>query len=420
MNTKLFQKDFTMVVIGQIISLFGNNILRYALPLYLLNITHSASLYGIVQALAFIPMLLLSPIGGIFADRVNKRNIMVCLDFLTALIVGIFTLCYQELNIVTLLIIVLMLLYGIQGAYQPTVQASIPILLDAAHLMSGNAIINMVNSLSGILGPVLGGIIFGFWGLKPVLFLSIVCFTFSAVMEIFIQIPFQKRKSGEGIMAIAKSDMKESYHFIRYERKEILKVCLLLTAINMVFSALIIIGLPIVINQHLGFSQSLGNQMYGYSEGALAVGGLIGALLSGIIAKNLNITKSDILILLCTVTLIPIGLALMIPMNSYISYFVILIFCMFMMIISTILSIEMITYVQQITPQTLIGKVMALLSCLVMFGNPIGQIIYGILFEQFSDSIYLIYFGAFIICFVLWRISISIFKNLKPLTSNAI
>ena len=44
---KLFTKDFTLVLIGQIISLFGNAILRFALPLYLLRQTNSSTLYGI-------------------------------------------------------------------------------------------------------------------------------------------------------------------------------------------------------------------------------------------------------------------------------------------------------------------------------------------------------------------------------------
>ena len=61
MNLKnIFKKDFTLVVIGQIISLFGNAILRYALPLYLLNKTNSPSLFGIVSALSFITMIILS------------------------------------------------------------------------------------------------------------------------------------------------------------------------------------------------------------------------------------------------------------------------------------------------------------------------------------------------------------------------
>ena len=77
MNQKLFSKDFTLVIIGQIISLFGNATIRFALPLYLLNHTGSSALYGMVTACAFIPAILLSPIGGIIADRINKRNIMV-------------------------------------------------------------------------------------------------------------------------------------------------------------------------------------------------------------------------------------------------------------------------------------------------------------------------------------------------------
>ena len=51
MQTKLFRRDFTLVVIGQIISLFGNAILRFALPLYLLRQTGSAALYGGITAL---------------------------------------------------------------------------------------------------------------------------------------------------------------------------------------------------------------------------------------------------------------------------------------------------------------------------------------------------------------------------------
>ena len=59
----LFTRNFTLVVIGQIISLFGNQIIRYAIPLYLLNETKSAALYGIVLAMSFIPMLFMAPVG---------------------------------------------------------------------------------------------------------------------------------------------------------------------------------------------------------------------------------------------------------------------------------------------------------------------------------------------------------------------
>ncbi|MFV0241588.1 MAG: MFS transporter, partial [Lacrimispora sphenoides] len=87
---EILSKDFILVAIGQVISLFGNQILRYALPLYLLNQTGSSVLFGTILACSFIPMLFLFPVGGIIADRVNKRNIMVILDFSTALLISLF------------------------------------------------------------------------------------------------------------------------------------------------------------------------------------------------------------------------------------------------------------------------------------------------------------------------------------------
>ena len=184
----MWNRNFLMVVIGQIISLFGNAILRFALPLYLLNETGSAALFGMVSACSFIPMIVLSPIGGIFADRVNKRNIMVVLDFATAILVLMIMLLLGKMNLVVLLFGAMFILYGVQGAYQPAVQASIPALLSEEHIMQGNAVINLISSFSGLIGPVIGGALFGFYGIMPILYVSAVCFLLSALMEIFIHI----------------------------------------------------------------------------------------------------------------------------------------------------------------------------------------------------------------------------------------
>lgn len=145
MEQKLISKDFMLVVIGQIISLFGNAAIRFALPLYLLNQTGSSVLYGTVTACALIPAILLSPIGGIVADRVNKRNVMVVLDFFTAAVILVFSLLMDGVNLVVLLTITMMLLYGIAGAYQPSVQASIPALVSPEHFVAANSIINMIS-----------------------------------------------------------------------------------------------------------------------------------------------------------------------------------------------------------------------------------------------------------------------------------
>lgn len=127
MREKLFHRDFTLVVIGQIISLLGNAVLRFVLPLYLLDVTGSRSLFGLCSAAAFVPMVVLTPLGGVVADRLHKQRIMVVLDFFTCALVALTALalghlppgagCWWQ---------AMMLLYGISGAYQPAVQASMP------------------------------------------------------------------------------------------------------------------------------------------------------------------------------------------------------------------------------------------------------------------------------------------------------
>lgn len=263
MKEKGFSKDFIMVVIGQIISLFGNAALRFALPLYLLNQTGSSALYGTVTACAFLPSIAMSPIGGIVADRVNKRNIMVALDFLTAAVVGGLAVCLRFGNEVLLIALTLMLLYGIAGAYQPSVQAAIPVLVRQEKVMSATSIINTVSSLSSLTGPVLGGILYSMYGLVPVLILCTTCFFASAVMEIFIHIPYQKPEKHEHILRILKTDFAQGIHFAWKENRKIGEVVLIICGINLFLSAMMIVGIPYLVTEVL----ELANQLCGFAEG---------------------------------------------------------------------------------------------------------------------------------------------------------
>ena len=266
----IFRRDFTLVVIGQIISLFGNAIVRFALPLYLLRETNSPALFGVVGAVSFIPAVLCSPIGGVVADRVNKRNIMVALDFFTAGLILAFTLLLGQMPLVPLLVVCLMLLYGIAGAYQPSVQASLPLLVETAQLTRANAVINMVSTLSGLLGPVIGGVLFGSFGIRPILWVSVGCFSLSAIMELFIRMPHQTQKTVGGILSTVRQDLGESWRFIRKERPVFLSVMLVLALFNLVLSAALIVGIPVAVVQVLGLS----DLHLGITEAAMGLGGL--------------------------------------------------------------------------------------------------------------------------------------------------
>ncbi|MCI9332465.1 MAG: MFS transporter [Oscillibacter sp.] len=376
----LFRRDFTLVVIGQIISLFGNAILRFALPLYLLRQTGSAQLFGLVGAAAFIPAVLCSPIGGVVADRVNKRNVMVALDASTAGLILVFGLLLGRAPLVPLMIACLMLLYGIAGAYQPAVQASIPLLTAPEQLTGANAVINMVNTLSSLLGPVVGGVLFGVFGIRPILWVSVGCFFLSAVMELFIRIPHRPQAAAGGVLSTVRQDLGESWRFIRRERPVFLSVMMVLALFNLALSAALIVGIPVAVVQTLGMS----DRRLGLTQGAMGLGGLFGGLLAAALGRRLQLRRGSVILLSVSLTVAIMGLALLPGTPPALSWWVLTAMSFAVVALSTLLVVVLSAAAQGQTPPELLGKVMAFIMAVSNCASPLGQAVYGTLFQSCS------------------------------------
>ena len=210
MEQKLFTKNFTLLVLGQASSLFGNYILRLALSMYVLEMTGSAAVFAGILSIATIPTILLSPIGGILADRANRRNIMVALDTLT----GISVLCtavFLSGDNAVVVISVLLVILSVLGAFEtPTVQACIPQMLAGDNIIKGNAVVNQVASISYLIAPLLGGILYSAVGLKPVMYASVVCFFVTALFECFIKLGYQAREFQGNVLSMVKNDFSSA------------------------------------------------------------------------------------------------------------------------------------------------------------------------------------------------------------------
>ena len=376
-NTKKYGKDFTLVVVGQIVSLFGNAILRFSLPLYLLRETGSSTLFGIVTACSFLPMIVLSLLGGVLADRVNKRNIMVCLDFLTAGVITVFSWLLGIVPIIPLFITVLMLLYGISGTYQPAVQASIPALVPKEKILSANAIVNQIGALSNFIGPIIGGMLYGAFGIVIILKVSVLCFVLSAVMEIFIKIPFQKQPTQDKVLQIAAGDLRDSIRFLRMEKPLFVQICIVIAGLNLFLSPMLTIGIPVIVVDKLHLTDGL----LGLTQGMLAVGGILGGLLTVLLDKKLTPQTAYVPLFLCTACSCLMGFGMAIGQSPMIKYVILSVTGLSVTIFTTMFSIQMLAVVQAETPQHLIGKVVACIMTFIMCVQPIGQLLYGFLFE---------------------------------------
>ena len=409
MTEKLFTKNFTLLILGQLTSLFGNFILKLALSMYVLEVTGSAAIFAGILSAATIPTILLSPLGGILADRADRRNIMVALDALTGVSVLCAALFLSENNAIVV-ISTLLIILSILGAFEtPTVQACIPTMLQGDNIMKGNAVVNQVASLSYLIAPMLGGVLYAMLGLKPVMYASVVCFFITALFECFIKLSYQRIQNQGGVLQIVKQDFLSSMQYISKEQTSISKM-LLLTAFSRFFvMGITIVGLPFLVRTVLGFNP----KYYGAAESALAVATILGSIAAGILAEKLKIHKLSVLLASLGIFIIPAGIGFLLPVNAMIKYGVTVVsFCGMQAVIS-IFSIFAVSLIQQRTPNHFIGKVMAYTSTVTLCVQPIGQIVYGFLFDRFYSAVYFVLIPTGIIVCIVGLSAMSFFKNME-------
>ncbi len=127
--------------------------------------------------------------GGALADRCRKARLMALLDLVTTGIAAAAAAGLPHLPLLPLVLTVLGSLYAIQGLYQPVVRACLPLLLNGTQLLRGNAVIQLVDTVDELLGPLLGAVLLEHFGIRGLLALCSCCFALSAGIELCLCIP---------------------------------------------------------------------------------------------------------------------------------------------------------------------------------------------------------------------------------------
>ncbi|MED0960455.1 MFS transporter [Bacillus paramycoides] len=386
-STKFSMKDFYLMVTGQTITILGSTLLRFALSLYVLDITGRADIFAGLYAITSIPFLL-APLGGAIADRFNRRNLMVIFDFINAAIVlGFIVILFNGSVSIIWIGIVMFLLAVVSAMYAPVVMASIPQLVPEKKLEQANGIVNGVQALSNIVAPVLGGVLYGIIGLKMLVILSGLAFFLSAILEMFIKIPFIKRMQEDHIVPTIVKDMKEGFLYV-LKQPFILKSMLLAALLNLILTPLFVVGGPIILRVTMQSSDT----MYGIGMGLIDFATILGALSIGFFAKNLQMKTLYYWMFVIALLVLPMALSVtpfILSMGHYPPFILFILCSIFIAMIMTIVSIYVITVVQKKTPNENLGKVMAIITAVSQCMAPIGQIVYGFMFEGFSLKIYL-------------------------------
>ena len=381
---KLFTRNFTLLILGQVSSLTGNYTLKFALSMYVLEQTGSASIFAGMLSAALLPTVLLSPFGGILADRANRKHIMVALDALSGLSVlaaGLLLPLGRELWVIGALLVLLSVLAAFES---PTVQACVPQMVSPQNLVQGNAVVSQVSAVTSLVTPFLGSLFYTAFGIGPVFAAAVVCFWLTALLECMIRLEYQKPPRTAGIGAIVREDLAVSAHFLRREQPDILKLLLLAALAGMFVSGTAVVGFPYLVRTVLGLSATY----YGAAESAMGAAAILGSLCAGLLGKKLRVRDMAAIFLSFGLSLFPIGLSFLLPVGRMARYGVLLFFFCVCQLGVCIFSTYAITLIQQRTPEQLMGKVMSCVFTLSMCAQPVGQMVYGALFDCFSDRVY--------------------------------
>ena len=381
---KLFTRNFTLLILGQVSSLTGNYTLKFALSMYVLEQTGSASIFAGMLSAALLPTVLLSPFGGILADRANRKHIMVALDALSGLSVlaaGLLLLLGRELWVIGALLVLLSVLAAFES---PTVQACVPQMVSPQNLVQGNAVVSQVSAVTSLVTPFLGSLFYTAFGIGPVFAAAVACFWLTALLECMIHLEYQKPPRTAGIGAIVREDLAVSAHFLRREQPDILKLLLLAALAGMFVSGTAVVGFPYLVRTVLGLSATY----YGAAESAMGAAAILGSLCAGLLGKKLRVRNMAAIFLSFGLSLFPIGFSFLLPVGTMARYGVLLFFFCVCQLGVCIFSTYAITLIQQRTPKQLMGKVMSCVFTLSMCAQPVGQMVYGALFDCFSDRVY--------------------------------
>lgn len=409
MAQRLFTKNFTLLVLGQVSSLFGNYILKFALSMYVLDITGSAATYAGVLAVATVPTILLSPLGGILADRMNRKYIMVTLDTLSGISVLCATLLFSDDNGIAVISVLLVVL-SVLGAFEsPTVQACVPQMQTGENLIKGNAVINQVAAVAALIAPILGSILYVAFGLKPIMTASVICFLLTALFEYFIKLQYIASDKQMGIVTIIKNDFSVSMSFICKKQSSILKLLLLSAIVSFFVIGTVMIGLPYIVRTILG----LNAEYYGAAESVLGFSAMLGSIAAGLLTGKLKIHRLSTVLAALGAFLIPAGIIFLIPTGAVTRYIIVLIAFSGVQFVACIFSIFTLSLIQQKTPNNLIGKVMAYISTITMCAQPLGQTVYGLLFDRFNNAVYIILIPTGIIVCTIGLLAIGLFRQLE-------
>ena len=407
MNQK--NKNFSklLLLLGNSIGQLGSSILSFVLGLYILKkLNCSIFFYSLSQIIGPLVAIFLLPILGSAIDKYNKNKIIRFSQFLSAISLFLFIITSRKIQIEYIHIIGLLIILKLSDQILSTSLNSSTInIVDEEDIQSFRAHLQIIQAVSMVLSPIIAVFIIDKFALIGILLIEM--FMELLVLVIYWKVDFNKNTKKEvnesqSLLLL----FKEGIDFI-FKYKKIVFGLAFVLVVNFILG-IVNIGLPFVEIKILNLS----SKNYALNDSILAIGLLIGSLISSKIKsqKTLNIARNSIsLISLVTFVL---GLLLTLELTKNIWSIILAGYFLIIGISITICNILLSSWSILNIPQEFQGRVFSILNTLTQVSLPLSMLLFGYLFEIIS--VYVVFVGAGIFL-LLFTIGIpSLFKiNLK-------
>lgn len=375
------KKNIYLFLMGKLTAVLGSSIYGFAIGLYILAETGSSLNFAITLMMSILPRILLAPIAGTLSDRWERKKIIIISDFACAIwlliIFIVFTYFFQEIWV---LYIATAVLSSLNTFYSTAVTSAIYNMVGPDFIQKAMSLNQAAVSTSTILGPVLGGVLFGFFQISSFMMINIVAFIISGICSIFITYNLFAEKRETQVGNSVFTELKVGLRYVNNQR--FLKSLILLSVVLNFWFAVFPVAMPYLVLT----VRKMESYQLGIIEGAFSVGMLI---MSIILAQRQEIKRKEWSIICglfgMAIVLILIGIPSFPGFenlsNSLLFPYLIgmvLLLASFIMIIN----MPIMVLLQKSTPDEYRGRVMALLETGASAMTPLGFILFGLVLEK--------------------------------------
>jgi DHA3 family macrolide efflux protein-like MFS transporter len=383
-----WKKNTALFVTGQALSLFGTMVVQYAIMWHITLMTQSGTMMTLFTIAGLLPMFFISPFGGVWADRYNRKYIINIADgsiAFASLIVAV--LIMSGIDLVGILLACSIIRSFGQGVQTPAVGAFIPQIVPQEHLTRINGLQSSIQSFIFLTSPMISAALMSFVSLEILFFLDVVTAAIGiSIVSFFVKVPQREKpvpKTGEQKDITYWNDLREGIRYIK--QHGYISRLMLLTAIFLFFFA------PASFLTPLQVIRNFGNDVWRLSaiEVVFSAGMMLGGILIGYWGGFKNrVSTMSLSCVLCGALTVWLGIA------PY--------FWLYLAIMATLgLTLPLwntpfMVLLQTTVETAFMGRVLSVFSMISATMMPLGMIVFGPVADTVSINILLVGTGAII------------------------